>query len=387
VSEKLDRFVTAALLTAAIYMTVLNLHARAEPGAPREDAFASELKTLEDHPGVSRAYALWLEVGCLAAAGVCFHLAWKRRRGQKIADSFAEPPPWGVGDFTVVFVGSMLLQSLAFAALPRTSVIVGGKPRDLAKPVALEGAKIERREGELHLLAPVSSESRISLNEKPLEAADTVLATGDTFRVGASLGHVEGPTQIQTVVAWGVGSLFAPLLVLVGVRLRGAPLRELGLQGFTPAEALRGVVGYVAMVPGVVALTTASAWLCKSLDVPVTVHPLLHSMRDRDPRVLILIFIVAAVIAPISEEILFRGYFLRALRRPFPGRAAAVLAASFFFGAFHPGLALLLPITWVGAVFSILFLTSERRSLLSAMVCHSCFNGVEIALSYVLLGR
>jgi membrane protease YdiL (CAAX protease family) len=100
-----------------------------------------------------------------------------------------------------------------------------------------------------------------------------------------------------------------------------------------------------------------------------------------------MLFFVVALIAPFSEEILFRGYFLRALRRPFPSRIAAILASAFFFGAFHPGLASLLPIGWAGAVFATLFLSSPRCSLLSSIVCHSIFNAVELALTYALVAR
>ena len=47
-------------------------------------------------------------------------------------------------------------------------------------------------------------------------------------------------------------------------------------------------------------------------------------------------FLYASVLAPISEELLFRGFILRSLR-PF-GKRFAIFGSAFFFGLFHGNL-------------------------------------------------
>ncbi len=317
-SERVERFFTALLLAAAVAFTYQNALVRPKPGEPREDADARQRALIEQRPHVALAYELWQVAGLTAFVGVSGVLVARARRGVVLPDPLRDPPPWGVGDFTLVFVGNLALQMTA------------------------------------------------------------ALAT----RNSSPLGEIAGIA---------VSSMAAPVLVFGWVRLRGASgssaYRELGLVGFSIKEVARGAVGSIALVPVALASQLASAWLCRRLDAPLVEHPLLVKLEHNpDPRTFLVLLVVVSVIAPFSEEILFRGYLLRALRRTIPSRAGALLASAFFFGALH-GLSNLLPIGWVGFVFGFLFLSSPRRSLLGSMVCHGLFNATQLAFQYALVAR
>ena len=83
------------------------------------------------------------------------------------------------------------------------------------------------------------------------------------------------------------------------------------------------------------------------------------------------------VMAPLSEEIFFRGFIFPGLIRPL-GFAGAMVASGILFGAFHitgaDTVALLLPFSAIGALFCWLYY--RTGSLWPSIVTHFLFNSV-----------
>jgi len=376
-SRKVELFFALALVLMAVLTTAANVSARPDPGASREDALVELNGRVKELPRVQTFLGLWLGLGLTAAAGVNLALLRKLRRGEKVADAIAEPPPWSVLDFTLVFV---LTIAATQVAVPREHLeLADGRTFALGKkPVAVGDATFEVAKG-----AVVVSGS-VVVNDRRVEGT-TKLARGDRLVVDGVAG-VLLPTTARYLGMLSLASLVGPLLALGLVRARGGTLADLGLTGFSIREVARGLVGYLALVPGVVLLMIVSALLCRALGTPFESHPLLEGLEtDRNPLTLALLLVLTVVIAPFGEEILFRGLLLRSMRTAFGSLALGILASSFFFGALHPGLASLLPIGWVGAVCAALYATSPRRSIFASMICHGLFNGVNVALEYVIL--
>lgn len=84
-------------------------------------------------------------------------------------------------------------------------------------------------------------------------------------------------------------------------------------------------------------------------------------------------FVYVGILAPISEEILFRGVLLRSLQ-PF-GKKFAILASAFLFGIFHGNL-VQSPFAFV--IGLILGYTASEYSILWAMVLHM-FNNLILS--------
>ncbi len=102
---------------------------------------------------------------------------------------------------------------------------------------------------------------------------------------------------------------------------------------------------------------------------------------------LALTFLAASVLAPLLEEVTFRGVFFQALGRRTNWVVGAVVS-SLLFSVVH--LEVLLPLQLeslvfgvalfaVGMVFVVLF--HRSRSLVTAMVAHAMFNGIQITLA------
>ena len=89
---------------------------------------------------------------------------------------------------------------------------------------------------------------------------------------------------------------------------------------------------------------------------------------------------MAIIVAPVAEEVIFRGYFYGVIRR-YGGRIPAILTSSLLFAAIHvhlpsvPGLILLA---------TILCLLYERTgSLWAPITMHAAFNASTIV--YLML--
>lgn len=88
--------------------------------------------------------------------------------------------------------------------------------------------------------------------------------------------------------------------------------------------------------------------------------------------------LIGAVVAPVLEEILFRGFLYQAWERRW-GWIPAMVLTSTLFGLYHP-------VFWAAFTGSIVLVCLFRRtgSLWSSIVAHSFFN---LMLWYPLLGR
>lgn len=91
----------------------------------------------------------------------------------------------------------------------------------------------------------------------------------------------------------------------------------------------------------------------------------------REWRGIMLSFLVASVVAPVSEEIYFRGFFYPALRKII-GRVPALLLAASFFGLLHFDLLRFIPITLSGIWLTMLY--EKTGSLYTSIIAHSTWN-------------
>lgn len=94
-----------------------------------------------------------------------------------------------------------------------------------------------------------------------------------------------------------------------------------------------------------------------------------------NPAILPLAGFATVIMAPIAEEIFFRGFIFAGLIRPL-GVVGAMLVSGFIFGAFHiqsvDSIGLLLPFTLVGMLFAWLYY--RTGSILPNMGAHFLFN-------------
>lgn len=85
--------------------------------------------------------------------------------------------------------------------------------------------------------------------------------------------------------------------------------------------------------------------------------------------------IYIALVPAIFEEVMFRGYILRALEKSW-GIWAALIVSSLLFGAYHIQPSNLLPLSFIG--FILAYVTYVSNSIYPAMILHFLNNGSQV---------
>jgi uncharacterized protein len=83
----------------------------------------------------------------------------------------------------------------------------------------------------------------------------------------------------------------------------------------------------------------------------------------------------AVIVAPVAEEILFRGYFYGVIRR-FGGRLPALLTSSLLFAAIHVHLPSMLGLGLLAVILCLLY--ERTGSLWATITMHATFNALTI---------
>lgn len=105
-------------------------------------------------------------------------------------------------------------------------------------------------------------------------------------------------------------------------------------------------------------------------------------MSGGDPTHVVVMSLLTVVVAPLVEEILFRGLLLESLRPR--GKTTAILGSAIFFAVWHFIPTAIPYYVALGAGLGGLYI---KRGLASSMAAHACFNGVlTVAAIFVVLG-
>jgi membrane protease YdiL (CAAX protease family) len=93
--------------------------------------------------------------------------------------------------------------------------------------------------------------------------------------------------------------------------------------------------------------------------------------------VLVAYALIACIVAPPTEELLFRGFLFSALRRRLPLAPAALVAGGLFGAAHGPPLASTLDLALLGVALCVLY--ERTGSLLPCVGVHAVHNGIAFA--------
>lgn len=142
---------------------------------------------------------------------------------------------------------------------------------------------------------------------------------------------------------------------------------------------LWGIGGYLIALPLVVliSLINQQFWQGQGGSNPL----LFLALKAQDQVVLTIFFITASILAPIFEEIMFRGFLLPSLTRHFSAWNS-ILISSLIFATAHLSLSEILPLTMLGIVLG--FVYTRSRNLLSSILLHSLWNGGTLFSLFIL---
>ncbi len=120
-------------------------------------------------------------------------------------------------------------------------------------------------------------------------------------------------------------------------------------------------------------------WL-ESLGVE-TMQESVRALQKRDDLgFLVLMRFSAIVVAPICEEIVFRGYLYGVAKR-YCGPLAAAMSSALVFSAAHASLVALLPLALFGLLLAWLY--ERTGSIWAPIAVHACFNAATVVVLMV----
>jgi CAAX protease family protein len=235
---------------------------------------------------------------------------------------------------------------------------------------------------------------------KPLGHPMTGLSKGDADRLalrmcGVVVLFVLIPTAIAAPLKPYLGvdtlALVSELFVLAAVvvflkfEIMGKAdtySRLVGRRDQWPKLCLYGIAGFAASLPVTITMALVMTTLFK--DQPKPTHPITEQIgAGTGPLTILMFFVLVVVMAPLLEEISFRGMLFPALGR-YIGPVGGILVSAFLFGAIHPqGPVLWAALASIGAFSALLaYLT---RSLIPSMVLHACQNAMTLTVAIVFL--
>ncbi len=264
--------------------------------------------------------------------------------------------------------------SLAFAV----GMLLGLGLVTLAIVIIRWGFTVRKPSASLPLLVPWTI---IDVAEAVAVLLFTLVVGGmvTSMTVGRFLPEAHTLTQpiIMTVQYLLVGIVTIAVIFHRMGHLSSHPLRALGMR-FQRAAALIGIglAGYSVLLTGLLVILAVLG------RVVGDVSPLAQTIEQvigeaRTPGEIAIYFVLVVILAPIVEELVFRGYVYAGLRRVMATRHAIIIGAALF-AAVHLNAAGFLMIGIIGVMLCYLY--ERSRSLLPCMVAHGVHNALVLAV-------
>jgi membrane protease YdiL (CAAX protease family) len=151
--------------------------------------------------------------------------------------------------------------------------------------------------------------------------------------------------------------------------------------GGTGRAMVLGALAGVVFLPVGLALQLLSVEILNALHRDVPVQEAVQTMQNADTLDCRVYFIVFSVlIAPMAEEILFRGVLYPAIKQ-FGFPRSALWGTSVLFAAIHVNVPIFLPLLALGLALALLY--EATNNLLATITAHGLFNAVNIVVFYL----
>lgn len=223
-----------------------------------------------------------------------------------------------------------------------------------------------------------------TLRTAPWSLLEMAGATGiflfATFVVEVTLGLFLGDHP-ALILGAGIG-LRVALLVALGAYFRYRQqdwTQALGLTPKPPLSALiRGAVLYVGIFPALVILVVGQDLLCRAVGLEIKPQEITQLFLNTDSTAAVaLLTAFALIVAPVFEEVLFRGLAYPVLKQRF-GTARALVLVSAAFALIHFHLPSVIPLFVLAGALTLAY--ELTGSLWASIILHALFNTTSVAM-------
>lgn len=207
-----------------------------------------------------------------------------------------------------------------------------------------------------------------------------IAVTGDDIGMGEAeiMAGLEDPTMIALPTIWSVlvSNLFVLGVLWLYLR-RGDRLRQTGWYSWSKHSWQRTMGVAIACIAGALAFNYVyTEFLFPDLEMQALMKDMIASI-PKTVQNQILLFVTIAVVAPLVEEVVFRGMLQKAFVRWMPPWAA-ILVAAFIFAVIHMQPEAIGPLMALGVAFGIIYHYSG--SLRLTILLHVINNAAALLL-------
>jgi membrane protease YdiL (CAAX protease family) len=197
------------------------------------------------------------------------------------------------------------------------------------------------------------------------------------LNITTAVEHSRAQLSSRDLIANVLFTLFVVFFIAAFLKLRGIDIDALA--GFSRASLKRAVsTGVVLLLAAAPLLALAEAFtqgVFGGESSKQEIVNLFNTSRTIEQRVTIIV--LAVVIAPISEEFIFRFFIYGVLRR-YCGIVIALVFNALLFAAAHTHLPSAAPLFVLGGCFTLAYEWSG--SILVSMAIHALFNSAQLVL-------
>ncbi len=178
--------------------------------------------------------------------------------------------------------------------------------------------------------------------------------------------------QGMSLVAIGIASNFCTADYTSG--------RFLGMSGWRNSFILDALVAETIALPVIVILTLAAFQYAGQVGMEVRPPELFRALREPDRLIFAATLFAAVVLAPVSEELVFRNVVFNFMKEVGgAGTAASAVGASLIFAFMHASIISSPGLFALGITLQLLYIW--RKSLLPCIVLHCLHNGIVCIFS------
>ena len=181
------------------------------------------------------------------------------------------------------------------------------------------------------------------------------------------------PYPLQVAGAAVTNGLTVCLMIALAVRFGRRGVTGLGLRSESPAEeVLMGILGFFAVMPALMLFNFILVNVAPVLNYEIRSQQVVTMFRrDRGSAVVAWLALYAVIGAPVTEEVIFRGFAQGYLRKRFSA-LPAILLSSLVFACFHAPVHVTIAIFLLGLILG--YLRERTQSLVAPVVAHVLFN-------------
>ncbi len=196
--------------------------------------------------------------------------------------------------------------------------------------------------------------------------------------LGIGLSNPDAPQKFYTFISFIIGQGFMLLPLIFFLKSRKEPI--LKTIRFNPIT-VKIMISTIIFSLGLIILSDELDRIIQIFfPAPEYIIDLNTLLKPESTTGFILLFFAVAILAPIGEELLFRGFLQQFLEKHWKDITRSILVTALLFSIIHMNLYWFIQIYFLGVILG--FLSWKTNSVVPALILHGLNNAIAMLLSF-----